>query len=344
MAFEAAFGVTAVMLLVVIALYARLRKKHDAVLREKYELAGKTENLPALAKEAASNVTEPLSQIMGELRERMEDLGRQNTGARVTATELVKNTKVIADVLANSHKRGQYSEITIERILQMSGFEKGKHYDTQPSMEDGKADFVVHLPDDRDIILDSKAPLAALQKSAAADDEATRSHYMKEHLSAVRKHIKELSNKKYWKGNKSVLECVIMVVPEYALLPAMEQDEDLIEYAWKHHIVLATQSILMVLLRAVDIIWKQNSMSDAMKEIGKLSADLHGRLVTFEGHYAKTGEVMAKAVEHYNSGVGSWDSRVVPAAEKLAQAGGTIDRLAKGKVVDTVPRKLAGSG
>ena len=150
------------------------------------------------------------------------------------------------------------------------------------------------------------------------------------------------SGKEYWKGSES-LECVILVMPEYALLPALERDDGLIEYAWKHRVVLATQSILMVLLRAVDIIWKQNEMADTVKDIGRLSADLHARLVTFGKHYAKTGDTLAKAVKQYNDGAGSWDSRVMPAAGKLAQAGGSIDELPEAKQVDAAPRRLAGS-
>lgn len=346
MAFEGAFGVTAVIAMILFLAYNRLRKRHDGVVRERDQLAAtleaKTENLPALAKVAAADVTEPLNKIMSELRERMERLGVQNAGTKQVTDELVKSTRAISDVLTSSQKRGQYSEITIERVLQMSGFEKGKHYNTQYATETGRADFVVHLPDDRNIILDSKAPLDSLQKSIGAEDEAIKSHHMDEHVKAVKTHIKSLSNKEYWRGSES-LECVILVMPEYALLPALEQDDGLTEYAWKHRVVLATQSILMVLLRAVDIIWKQNEMTDTVKDIGRLSADLHSRLVTFGKHYAKTGDVLGKAIKHYNDGVGSWDSRVIPAAEKLAQAGGSIDQIPEAKQIDTTPRRLTGA-
>lgn len=346
MAFEAAFGVAAFIAAILFLAYRRLQKKHDDVARERNELAAtleaKTENLPALAKVAAADVTEPLNKIMGELRERMERLGEQNAGTRQVTDELAKHTRAMSEVLTSSQKRGQYSEITIERVLQMSGFERGRHYSTQYATEAGRADFVVHLPDDRNVVLDSKAPLDSLQKSVAAEDEAGRSYHMDEHVKAVKTHIKSLSGKEYWKGSES-LECVILVMPEYALLPALERDDGLIEYAWKHRVVLATQSILMVLLRAVDIIWKQNEMADTVKDIGRLSADLHARLVTFGKHYAKTGDTLAKAVKQYNDGAGSWDSRVMPAAGKLAQAGGSIDELPEAKQVDAAPRRLAGS-
>ncbi len=343
MAFEAAFGVTTVIAMILFLAYYRLRKKYDEVSREcnrlSTALAVKTEDLPALARNATDPILEPLNEVMGELRERMEKIGGQYAENRQMTNDLIKNTKDISDVLTSSQKRGQYSEITIERVLQMSGFEKGKHYNTQYATETGRADFVVHLPDNRNIILDSKAPLDSLRKSVAAEDEADKSHYMDEHVKAVKGHIKQLSGKQYWKGSES-LECVILVMPEYALLPALERDSKLTEYAWGNKVVLATQSILMVLLRAIDIIWKQNEMVDTVKNIGELSADLHAKLVIFGKHYIKIGDNLGKAVNYYNKGVGSWDTRLMPATKKLAQAGAAIDELPEAESIDTVPRRL----
>lgn len=346
MEFGAAFGVMAVIAAILFFAYVRLRKKYDGVVRERDNISArfdaKFEDLPALTKEAAAGVTEPLNKIMDDLNERLEKMGKENAGDRQVIEGLAKDAKTISEVLTYPQKRGQFSEIAIERILQMSGFEKDKHYSVQSTTEAGRPDFVVHLPDNRNIILDSKAPLNALQKSIAAEDEATKSQSMDEHVKAVKAHIKSLSGKEYWKESES-LECVICVIPEYALIPALERDDNLTEYAWKNRVVLASPSILMVLVRAIDIIWKQNEMSDTVKEIGKLSADLHGRLATFSKHYTNTGTALSKLTKYYNEGVGSWDSRVKPAAEKLADAGAIINELDEVKPVDAAPRRLAGT-
>ena len=150
-----------------------------------------------------------------------------------THASLAKDTKAISDMLANMQKRGHYSEIAVERILQMSGFERSRHYDVQRTAGSKRPDFVVHLPDSRDVILDSKAPLDALQRSIGATDEAARAEQLEEHVKAVKSHIRQLSNKEYWKGG-SALECVVMVMPEYVMLPALEMDDKLIEYAWEN--------------------------------------------------------------------------------------------------------------
>ena len=125
------------------------------------------------------------------------------------------------------------------------------------------------------------------------------------------------------------------------MLPALERDDKLIEYAWENRIVLATPSILMILLRAVDIIWKQNSLSDTAKEIGELSGELHSRLVTFAERYAKTRKGLDSAVKSYNDSVGSWETRVKPGAERLAKAGAVLGELPDIKPIDNAPRRLS---
>ena len=357
MAFEAAFGVTAILFVTFTILYAKSRKGKDDLMRHNIQLeadlkAAKNleQYIPMMTKDMSADMirdqneifkvttTDPLNKTLDDLRNRMDDFNRQNATNYETFNTVKENTKAISDVLMNAQKRGRYAEMTIERILQMSGFEKGTHYHTQVG-NTKKLDFVVSLPDDRKIILDSKTPLDALQKSINATDESTKSQYLDEHVKVVKQHIKSLSKKEYWEG-ESVLECVVMVMPEYALLPALEHDNNLIEYAWGHKIVLVTPSILMVLLRAVDIIWKQNTMSDTVKEIGKLSSDLYSRLCKFADHYSKTGKELSNVVKKYNESIGSWDTRIVPAADRLAQAGASINKMPDVKPIDNMPRHL----
>ena len=351
MAFEAAFGIAAFIAVCLFFMHARLRKKYDALSSERDVLSAKMEvmekDMPAITRDAHAVAAEPMGKIVEELRGRIETLTMQNAESKQafstmadTHASLAKDTKAISDMLASTQRRGRYSEIAVERILQMSGFERGRHYDVQHTAGSKRPDFVVHLPDNRDVILDSKAPLDALQRSISATDEAAKAEQLEEHVKAVKSHIRQLSNKEYWKGG-SALECVVMVMPEYAMLPALERDDKLIEYAWENRIVLATPSILMILLRAVDIIWKQNSLSDTAKEIGELSGELHSRLVTFAERYAKTRKGLDSAVKSYNDSVGSWESRVKPGAERLAKAGAVLGELPDVKPIDNAPRRLS---
>lgn len=262
-----------------------------------------------------ANATDPMSKMIGELKERMVDLKKQNAVDRetfktnmkhmaYTTTTLLKDTKALSDVLKNSQKRGRHAEIGLERVLEMSGLVKGIHYDTQDTSGGGRPDFVVRLSEDRSIIVDSKAPLDSLWRAFDTDDEAAKAAALDGHVRAVRGHITLLSKRKYDTGVKSSLDYIVMVMPEYALLPALDRDSKLVEGAFAIRVVLVTPSTLMILLRAVELMWKQSKMADTVREIGELSATLHSRLNIFANHYNNAGKGLATAVKNYNKGIG----------------------------------------
>ena len=297
-----------------------------------------------------TSTTEPMGTMMENLKTKIENLGKQNAGDREifntsmkhmadTTDNLMKDTKTLSDVLKNSQKRGRHAEISLERVFEMSNLTKGIHYDTQQVSEDGRADFVVNLSKDRSIIIDSKAPLDSLWKSFDADDEATKSDFMSKHVTAVKSHVNSLSKKEYWNNLKSSLDYVVIVMPEYALLPALDHDHDLIEYALSKHIVLATPSTLMILLRVVDLMWKQNQMTDKIKDISALYSDLYVRLGKFAEYYNEIGKNLGNAVGKYNDGIGSWNKRILPVVNKLDDVV-TGDKMTNLKQVNNVPNRL----
>ena len=370
MAFEAAFGVTAVLSVILAILYIWSRKARDDLAESNIRLTTKLEgveerrhDLPAIVKSMSDEVlkdytesfktttTVPMGQMVEDLRGRIEELGKQNAGDREafdasmknlagTTDKMMKDTKALSDVLKSSQKRGRHAELGLERVFEMSNLTKGIHYDTQLVSGDGKPDFVINLSGDRSIIVDSKAPLDSLWEAFDTDDEAAKSAALDRHAEAVRKHTNSLSKKEYWDSPKSSLDYVVMVMPEYALLPALDRDGGLIEYALSKRVVLVTPSTLMILLRAVDLMWKQSRMVGTVKEIGALSADLHARLNKFAEHYNRTGKGLEDAVKRYNAGIGSWTRRVLPAADKLAEAGAAASDMTDLKPVEDAPGRL----
>ena len=148
-------------------------------------------------------------------------------------------------MLRSSQKRGRQAEINIERVFEMAGLAKGIHYTTQRVRDAKKPDFVVKLSEDRSIIIDSKAPLDALWRAIDTDDEAAEAEALDKHVDAVRGHIRLLAGKKYSEGTDLSLDYVVMVMPEYALLPALERGDNLMEYALENRVVLVTPSTLM---------------------------------------------------------------------------------------------------
>ena len=299
-----------------------------------------------------TEATAPVINTVNTLRENIDQLMRKNEAQSATFTanmenmakannEMMKNTSIISDVLKNSQKHGRHAEIGIERIFEMSNLIKGIHYNTQQVTDSGqRIDFVVKLSEDRIIIIDSKAPLSALLESFDADDEATKTNALDRHVAAVKKHITDLSKQEYPEQAGSTLEYVIMVVPEYALLPALERESEIVVFALKHNVILATHSTLMVLLRTVELMWKQSEMTDRIKNIGVLSTDVYERLCKFTTHYANTGKGLEDAIKKYNEGVGSWTSRVIPKAKELSTIGSTTKKLTDVKPVDRALRPL----
>lgn len=370
MAFEAAFAVTAALSAVLALLYARSRKAKDDLSRSNIKLASDLEaarererNLPLMVKALSADVlkeqgeafkataTDPMGKMVEDLKAKIEDLSKQNVGdsekfavnmehmAKATE-ELMRKTGTLSDILKSSQRRGRYAEIDVERVFEMAGLTKGIHYETQRLRDAKKPDFVVRLSEDRSIIVDVKAPLDALGKAIDTDDEATKAEAMDEHVKAVKGHIKRLSGKEYWEGKETSLDHVVMVMPEYALLPALERGDRLMEYAMASKVVLVTPSTLMVLLRAVRLMWKQGEMTKAVKEIGKLSAELHARLGTFAEHYDRVGKGLEDAVKYYNKSTGSWHSRLMPAADRLADMGASVKKIPDLSAIETGTDRL----
>ena len=297
-----------------------------------------------------TTTADPMNKMMDDLRTRIEDLSKQGASDREaldarmhevanTTSELMKNSKALTEVLKNSQRRGRHAEISLERVFEMSNLTRGVHYDTQSFSEDGKPDFVIKLSGDRAFIVDSKAPLDSLWNAFDTDDEAAKSDFLNKHASAVKSHVSSLSKKQYWDTPQSSLDYVIMVMPEYALLPALDRDSELIEYALTKRVVLVTPSTLMILLRAVDLIWKQSNMIDTVKEISAISAELHSRLNKFAEHYNRAGKGLESAVRYYNDGVGSWTRRILPAADKLAKAG-AVESMKELDLINNSPNQL----
>ena len=296
--------------------------------------------------EATKPILDTVSKLEENIKEKITKLQLQNEEHETkfntnmenmseTTKNMMQETSVLSDVLKNSKKRGKHAEIGLERIFEMSHMVKDVHYVAQPTNEEGqRPDFIVKLPENKNIVIDSKAPLDALWESYNTDDEKEKEKALDKHVSAVKTHINELEKRDYTKNNISSLEYVIMVVPEYALLPALEQENKLIEYALEKHVILSTHSTLMVLLRTVELLWKQSEMSNSVKEIGELTTEVYDQLYKFTTHYTKTGKELKEAVEFYNKGVSSLDSKVLPKLKKLSELSSTTKEIKAIPMVD----------
>lgn len=276
---------------------------------------------------------EPMRKMVEGLETKIDELGKQNAGNTAKFDErmgeLKRNTDTLTEIFKSSRKRGRHAETSLERLFEIAGLKKGINYETQVRAGGKQPDFIVRLSENRSIVIDSKAPLDALWNSFDAESEDEKSHALGRYIDDVRGRIRELAGKKYQESHDMALEYVVLVMPEYALLPALDRDGKLVEFALERKVILVTPSTLLMLLHTVEMTWRQSRMAESVRNIGEVASDLHSKLRKFAEHYNNTGKGLETALKHYNAGAGSWESRLRPAAARLAEAGADVKEMPK---------------
>ncbi len=304
----------------------------DASLRQREQAV---EKLVKPLSEKIDSLEKARSESTGELRQHIESLLKSNN-------VLTSETRSLSSALSKPQVRGQWGEMQVERALELSGLTKGIHYKTQTSdQQGGRTDFIVHMPHDRDIIIDSKVSLVGYldAESATSDDE--RERHLARHTRHMRNHADSLASKEYQRGLPNSADFVVMVVPEFALPPAVERDPGLLDRALQKQVVICTHSTLVALLKCVAMGWQERRIADEALKIGELGRELHDRLSVFAGHIAGVGKSLETAVSRYNSSVGSFESRVMSQARKFPALGVETPReIPEPKTVDTTVRSL----
>ena len=350
-------GITAILAIVCAMLYGK-NVKLKAQMDSGQSKEGMSDRFRVLAGDALktqseefkTSTAEPMARTMENLLNTISELKEQNTsnaatfqtsmGAmKDTNEKLMRDTKTISGILSSSQKRGRFAEIGLERIFEMSGLVKNVNYRIQQTKDGRRPDFVVQLSEDRAVIIDSKAPLEWLWKAQDADNEAAKADALDKHAKSIKKHINSLSKKEYSEG-LGTLDYVVMVVQEYALLPALDRDNKLTEYALENRVVLVTPATLMVVLNAINLMWKQDEMAKAIRTIGNLSIELHSKLGKFASHYEKLGKGLNTAISAYNTSVGSWSRTIMPAVERLEEAGAKSNDIPAIEDIDSTARKM----
>jgi len=178
------------------------------------------------------------------------------------------------------------------------------------------------MPDQRDIVVDAKTPLDAYLSATEQRNEAERKNHLTRHARQVRNRVKELSKKAYWSQFKNTPDFVVLFIPgDQFLSAALEQDQSLLEDALAQHVILATPTSLVALLRAIAFGWRQQASTENAETIRKLGEEMYSRLTTFVEHISKIGASLDKSVEHYNKAIGSLERQVFPNARKFKSLG-----------------------
>lgn len=204
--------------------------------------------------------------------------------------------------------QGNWGEIVLERILEESGLREGHEYELQSTLsdEEGKKyrpDVIVHLPQNKDIIIDSKVSLVAYDAFVRAENDEERSHALKQHLLSIHSHIKGLSSKRYEQlSGVRTLDFVLLFMPiEGSFLLALEQDQTFFKTAYEQNIVVVSPSTLLVTLRTIEHIWRSEYQEQNAREIAASAEALYEKLVAFVEDMEKIGEQIGRTQKSYDA-------------------------------------------
>jgi DNA recombination protein RmuC len=181
---------------------------------------------------------------------------------------------------------------------------------------------VVRLAGSKNIVVDSKVPLAAYLEASAAATEEDRAERLQAHARHLRVHVDQLGSKTYWKALPSAPEFVILFIPGEAFLaPALEADPGLLEYALGKRVHIATPTTLVSMLRTASYAWQQQALSENARAVFDLGRELYDRLAGLGKHLDRLGRSLTSAVGAYNQAIGSLESRVLVTARRLSDLG-----------------------
>ena len=210
----------------------------------------------------------------------------------------------------DNKQQGNWGEVVLERILKESGLREGHEFETQVSVrnESGKLqqpDVVVHLPNDKDVIIDSKVSLSAYERFFNEQDEVARQLLLKEHVNSIKGHIKGLGAKDYQDlPGIRTLDYVLMFIPiEPAFLLAIEEDPELVTLALNHNIMLVSPTNLLVALRTINNIWQYEYQNQNAQKIAQHGAKLYDKFVGFVTDMEKVGKSIEATQKSYEGAI-----------------------------------------
>lgn len=287
-------------------------------------------------KESLSTVLNPLQEKIRQFEKRVEEtydkeskerfsLAREIQQLQALNVQISEDAVNLTNALKGDNKaQGNWGEMVLESLLENSGLVKGREYETQVSLQSAgggklQPDVVVHLPESRDIIIDSKVSLKAWDAYCSADDEQEKASLLKQHIQSVRSHVKALSGKDYQKlAGISSLDYVFMFMPiDAAYSVAIQNDPALSQYAFEKNIVFVSPTMLLTTLKLAQNLWRLDQQNQNAVEIAEKAGGLYDKFVNFIADLEDIGARIESTKKSYDkahnklrSGTGNLIKRV----------------------------------
>ncbi len=308
-----------------------------------------------VSKERVEQVLKPLQQQVESFRKRVDEVHTEESREMAALLNEIKtlkelNRQISEDAVSltkalrgESKTQGIWGEMVLERVLEASGLREGEEYEREVSLRDDerrrfRPDVIVHLPDDRDIVIDAKTSLVAYERYVNAENDEERALYAKAHLEAVKAHIDRLSDKSYTRlEGINTLDFIFMFMPiEGALMLALQEDPQLYDRAFGRGIVLVSPTTLLVALRAVENTWRHERQNRNALEIAKRAGALYDKFAAFAGDLERIGKQLDTVQKSYDA---AWNKltggrgNIVRQIETIRELGARASK--------ELPRKLA---
>ena len=308
-----------------------------------------SKNVMANQRIVLEKIIEPLKTNLEQFASRVEQLevGRQKTDVAFKEQlqqlnqiqlKLESKTDLLTHAFYNPNQRGRWGELQLRRIVEIAGMLEYVDFNVQASIQEGalRPDMVVHLPNDRCVIVDAKTPqledyLSAIQENKTEEEQQK---ILKNCCQRIRDLVSKLSAKNYGLYFEKSADFVVLFFPgEWIFSHALQMDSALIEYGCKNNVVFATPTTLIALLKSIHYGWRQNKMIEEVKMIEKLGGELYERMLVFGDYFQDLRKNLQKTMESYNQVVGSFESRMLPAAKKL-------NAFSKKNITVVLPEKI----
>ncbi len=299
--------------------------------------------------QAIDNLTQPIRDRLEKFDGKLDEIERARIGAyqaldtqlrALLETHLPRLHRETADLvkaLRQPQVRGRWGEVQLRRVVELAGMLEHCDFEEQVTRatDQGRQrpDLIVHLPGNRQVVVDAKVSLDAYLRAMDAADEAARQQALVDHTRQLRTHIDQLGKKSYFEQFDPSPEFVVLFVPGEAFFSAaLMQDPSLIEWAAENRVIPASPTTLIALLKAVFYGWRQEAIDQNAREVARLGKELYERIARLAEHWARVGKSLDNAMGAYNDSVGTLESRVLPAARRFRD----LKAVSEGRGIDPV--------